>query len=187
MIYAQGSASRIRDLALARSAAASRARSALAGPRAGKDQSIPGSEVIDVYHCKGEVHALARMRVPHDGPARAPACDDTRIAPRTAQEGSCPLWTQQVVRRDGDQLTSVGLARMRNRALAEATAANRARAELTRFLGVKLHEDALQTTGKAYSAVAKNQAYCEDYAWVMLVQRELEEVSHSRASENRQQ
>jgi hypothetical protein len=174
MIYAAGSASGIRDLSLARASAASHARESLLGKKQGR---IEKSEVIDVFACGHTVFALARM--PSSEGASLPRCDAEKIADRRATEGRCPAWTRQIVKKEGDQISAVGLARMKNRALAQATAANRARAEMVRYVGLDVSGDGQHANGRAYTEVSRQQAFCEDYVWVMLVGRELEDVQHA--------
>lgn len=184
-LYATGRVRGIRDLSLARSAAAARARAALL-PRAttatgasGATGVIDQGEVPAVFVCAGAVTALARAPAPSGAPV-APPCDPARVGPRLAasspgRPGACPDWTDRVAWRDGDRLFAVGAARGSSRSLVEATAENRARAELGRMARTRVGAGASASDGPragrdgAYREVDRKQADCDAYHYVLIV------------------
>jgi hypothetical protein len=175
-VYAAGRIRGIYDLSLARTTAAQRAREALLG-RKGKAK-LQGSEVVDVFACKGEVFALARA--PKSAVTDSvPACDRAAISARSPAAHGCPEWTQRVSWREGSTISAVGAARLKNHALAEAAAANRARAELTKVVSVETLDHGAASAGAgSFSEVSKERAFCDGYTYVMVVAKQLDAATH---------
>jgi hypothetical protein len=171
-VYASGKIKGVRDLSLARSAAAERARRALIG--GASKARLQGSEVPDVFSCKGQVYALARA--PKSVVSGSfPRCDGKAIAARSSATNGCPDWTHRISWREGDTIFAVGAARLKNHVLAEATAGNRARAELTKAVLVETSANGAAASGAgSFSEVSKEMASCEGYTYVRLVAKQLE-------------
>lgn len=175
MIYATGSVAGVKEIGLARTTAAQRARSGLF-PGA-KDRPTETAEVVDFVRCHGTSYALARIRVPADA-APLPACDPTRLVAERLPGDTCPGWTRRVVWHEEDgQLAAVGAAMLRNASLADATAANRARAELARAIhddpkahvhtpGHKHEHDEVPAEAPALSEIGRERAVCDGITYV---------------------
>lgn len=178
VVYATGAVRGVKDLSLARSAAADRARAALVRRSQrvkGGSRELRGSEVLDVFECRGRMSALARVQMPSASTAKLPACEPSRLESRSSAS-DCPDWTQRVAWKQGGQISAVGVAKLNNRALAEAAATNRARAELARLGSISTRESADGLTrasaaevGKSPAEVARKHASCGGYVYVMLV------------------
>jgi hypothetical protein len=173
-IYAVGSLRGNKELSLARTGAAMRARQAL-DP---KSKQLAGTEVVDFFRCRGTSYALARMHAP-EGLGGVPACDGALLASLSPVEPGCPDWANAVSWREGDRLYSVGAVKLKNRALAEATAVNRARAELAQLLMVRSGKDthgadtqhATASAPESFSEIGREQAQCGGYTFVKLAAR----------------
>ncbi|MCK6550282.1 hypothetical protein L6R52_30885 [Myxococcota bacterium] len=175
MIYAAGAVAGVKEIGLARSTAAERARKGLF-PGV-KDRPTETSEVVDFVRCHGTSYALARIRAPADaGPL--PACDPTVLVAEKLPGDPCPGWTRRVVWHEEDgQLAAVGAAMLRNASLADATAANRARAELARSIhddprahvhtpGHKHDHDEVPAEAPALSEIGRERAVCDGVTYV---------------------
>lgn len=135
-VYAAGSVDNVRDLSLARSGAAFRARAAVLGKAKG---NLAMSEVVDFVRCGKTAYALARA--PQSGVEKEKKiCDIKALDQRAPAAAGCPSWTNTIARRDGDSMVVVGVARVKNTALAEAAATNRARAEASRLASMKIEK-----------------------------------------------
>jgi hypothetical protein len=159
-VFAVGSVSGVRDLGLARAAAADRARRALFG-RAEGDAS--DTEVLEFVRCGKTAFAIARAPAKSVAKEQT-ACDRGKLETHAPAAEGCPKWTVGVVTRDGDRLVAVGVARIRNPALAEATATNRARAELSR----------LTKNDGGFSELGRKKAFCGGNTFVELTAKSLD-------------
>jgi hypothetical protein len=136
-VYGVGSVDNVRDLSLARTGAAMRARTNVLGKSGG---NLSQGEVLDFVRCGKTAFALARAPLGKGVEKEKRACDVKQMAQRAPAAAGCPAWTNTVARREGDSIVVVGVARVKNSALAEAAATNRARAEAARMSSVKIEK-----------------------------------------------
>lgn len=177
-VYAVGVIEGVRDLSLARVGASERARREVFGKNKG---TVSGAEVIEFSRCGKKNYALARAPVMAVAPEKA-ECDAKKIAAHAAPLAGCPSWTVTVSRVDKDVLTAVGVARMKNSALAESTAINRARAEITRVASTRVSKEEdhahahahASDGGGAFSELGRKKVLCGGNTFVELTAKAMD-------------
>lgn len=173
-VYAVGVLEGVRELSLARAGAADRARREVFGKNKG---TVSGAEVLEFSRCGKKSFALSRAPTMAVAP-ETKECD-AKISQHAAPHTGCPAWTVTVARVDKDVITAVGVARMKNSALAESTAINRARAEIARVVSTRVSkEDAhghshASDGGGAFSELGRKKVVCGGNTFVELTAKSM--------------
>lgn len=160
VIYARGTVEKMGNPALASATAMNRARAALVKlglgtPQADGSVELRESEVLDSFACGDAVYALARVRPTTPLASPPSACRVEALQAQAAPSADCPAWTRKGAWREGDAIIAVGIAAgVKNPAMAQNVAKNRASAEAQKLVAVSLKVSDAGVTAQSLGKLA---------------------------------